>query len=274
MSEPNDSLNDVAVHLEDVTFLRGARVILNGIHWTVRRGEFAALLGPNGCGKSTTARILLGYLWATRGRVTVEGKLFGESNLDELRKIVRLVQPNGQFDLDGDLSVREAVRTGVTGTLGAYRKITPQQEAHADEMLQRVGMGRSADNLYGLCSTGERARTLLARALVSRPALLILDEATSGLDIRGREELLAVLDRVAGEADRPTVITITHHVEESPRATTNVLLLDDGIVAAQGHPRDALTSERLSRVYDCPVELHEQDGRYFLQAMTKGWNVE
>lgn len=270
----NDIENGVAVHLHDVSLLRGPRTILNGINWKVNAGEFAAILGPNGCGKSTTARILLGYLWATRGQVMVAGKLFGESNLDDLRKIVRLVQPNGPFDLDSELSVREAVRTGVTGTLGAYRKITEAQEARADEMIQRVGLRRSADSLYGHLSTGERARALLARSLVSRPVLMILDEATSGLDIRGREELLAVLDGVADRPDRPTVITITHHVEELPRATSNVLMLDNGQVAAAGRPGQVLTSEMLSRVYGCPVELQERDGRYFLHAMTKGWKVQ
>jgi len=274
MSEPNNSPNPVAVHLENVFFLRGQRMILNGINWTVRAGEFAALLGPNGCGKSTTARILLGYLWATRGQVTVNGRKFGETNLEDLRKIVRLVQPNGQFDLDGELSVREAVRTGVTGTLGSYRPITAAQEQHADELIERVGLRRLADDKYGLCSTGERARALLARAMVSRPALMILDEATSGLDIRGREELLAVLDSIAAEKDRPTVIIITHHVEELPRATSNVLLLDNGDVSAVGRPGEVLTSERLSRVYGCPVELQERDGRYFLHALTHGWRID
>ncbi|HEX8324506.1 MAG TPA: ATP-binding cassette domain-containing protein [Tepidisphaeraceae bacterium] len=273
MKSINDSQIFPAVHFDSVTVRRGEREILWGIDWRVEAGEFAALLGPNGSGKSTMARVMLGYLWATRGQVRVAGRLFGETNLHDLREIVRLVQPNGEFDLDGTLSVREAVRTGVGGTLGAYRRATAEQERRVDELIERVGLTRASGGLYGHLSTGERVRCLLARALVNRPTVLILDEPTSGLDVRGREELLAVLEDLATEADRPAVVMITHHVEELPRATTNVLLLDEGRVAAAGRPADVLTSERLSAVYGCPVELRETDGRYFLHAVTRGWRV-
>ncbi|MGC4031556.1 MAG: ATP-binding cassette domain-containing protein [Tepidisphaeraceae bacterium] len=273
MNPANDNPNSAAVHLDGVVVSRGEREIIRDVSWRVENGEFAALLGPNGSGKSTLARVMLGYLWATRGRVRVAGNLFGETNLHDLREIVRLVQPNGQFDLEPTLSVREAVRTGVTGTLGAYRPATPEQENRVDELIERVGLTRAAGGQYGLLSTGERVRSLLARALVSRPKILILDEPTNGLDIRGREELLSVLEDIATEPDRPTVIVITHHVEELPRATTNVLLLDDGRVSASGKPAEVLTSERLSTVYGCPVELNQTDGRYFLHAVTRGWRV-
>lgn len=273
MKTLNDTQNPPAVHFNSVRLSRGTREILRGITWTVAAGEFAAILGPNGSGKSTLARMMLGYLWATRGQVTVAGRVFGETNLHDLREIVTLVQPNGQFDLEPTLSVREAVRTGVGGTLGAYRPATPEQEARVDELVQRVGLTRAAGNHYGHLSTGERVRALVARSLVNRPKILILDEPTSGLDIRGREELLSVLEDLAAGPDRPAVIMITHHVEELPRATTNVLLLDDGTAACQGKPSDVLNSALLTRVYGCPVELRETDGRYFLHAVTRGWRV-
>ena len=273
MNSANDSHNPPAVHFENVVVSRGVREILKGVSWRVEAGEFAGLLGPNGSGKSTLARVMLGYLWATRGQVRVNGLLFGETNLHDLRQTVRLVQPNGQFDLEPTLSVREAVRTGIAGTLGAYRPLTAEQDARVDGLIDRVGLARAAAGRYGELSTGERVRALVARALVARPTVLVLDEPTSGLDVRGREELLAVLEDLAAGADRPAVITITHHVEELPRATTNVLLLDDGAAAATGRPADVLTSERLSRVYGCPVELRETDGRYFLHAVTRGWRV-
>ena len=262
-----------AVHLDGVRLSRGEREILRGLSWQVAAGEFAAILGPNGSGKSTLARVLLGYLWATTGEVVVAGRRFGETNLHDLRTIVRLVQPNGQFDLEPTLSVREAVRTGVGGTLGAYRSATAEQEARVDTLVERVGLTRAAGGRYGELSTGERVRALVARSLVGRPTVLILDEPTSGLDIRGREELLSVLEDLAEEPDRPALIMITHHVEELPRATTNVLLLDDGRSAGQGRPGEVLTSDLLTRVYGCPVELRETDGRYFLHAVTRGWRV-
>lgn len=274
MKSVNDSQKLPAVQFDSVVVSRGQREILRGISWQVEAGEFAALLGPNGSGKSTMARVMMGYLWATKGHVSVIGRRFGETNLADLREIVRLVQPNGQFDLEPTLSVREAIRTGIAGTLGAYRPATPQQEARVDELIERVGLTRAAGGRYGELSTGERVRALVARGLVNKPAVLILDEPTSGLDVRGREELLAVLEDLATEADRPALIMITHHVEELPRATTNVCLLDDGRVSAQGKPDEVLTSERLSQVYGCPVELREADGRYFLHAVTRGWRVQ
>lgn len=273
MQNSNNTQNPPAVHLQNVRLLRGTREIIRGITWTVGAGEFAAILGPNGSGKSTLARMMLGYLWATTGQVTIAGRVFGETNLHDLREIVALVQPNGPFDLEPTLSVREAVRTGVGGTLGAYRPATPQQEARVNELIERVGLTRSATNKYGNISTGERVRALVARSLVNKPTVLILDEPTSGLDIRGREELLSVLEDLSTEPDRPAVLMITHHVEELPRATTNVLLLNDGQAAAQGEPGHVLESALLSRVYGCPVELRETDGRYFLHAVTRGWRV-
>lgn len=273
MQSDHDSHNPPAVHLHHVGIRRGERTILTDINWTVASGQFAALLGPNGSGKSTIARILLGYLWATVGQVTVNGKKFGETNLHDLRETVRLVQPNGQFDLEPELSVREAIRTGVGGTLGAYRPATAEQETRVDALIARVSLTRTAGNRYGNVSTGERVRTLVARALVGRPSVLILDEPTSGLDVRGREELLSVLEDLAAEADRPATIVITHHVEELPRATSNVLLLEEGRVAASGRPKDVITAERMSRVYGCPVDIAERDGRFFLHALTKSWRL-
>jgi iron complex transport system ATP-binding protein len=161
----------------------------------------------------------------------------------------------------------------VGNTLGAYRPATPEQEQRVDDLIDRVGLARLTGGQYGTLSTGERVRALLARALVNRPTLLILDEPTSGLDIRGREELLSVLEDLATEADRPALVLITHHVEELPRATSNVLLLDDGASDGQGKPADVLNSELLSRVYGCPVELRVTDERYFLHAVTRGWGV-
>lgn len=273
MNPQNHSQNPPAVHFQHVELWRGPRQIIRGIDWQVAQGEFAAILGPNGSGKSTLARMMLGYLWATRGQVTIAGRKFGETDLQELRKIVSLVQPNSQFDLEPTLSVREAVRTGVGNTLGAYRPATPEQEQRVDDLIDRVGLSRATAGQYGTLSTGERVRALLARALVNRPTLLILDEPTSGLDIRGREELLSVLETLATEPDRPALVMITHHVEELPRATSNVLLLDDGRSAGQGQPATVLNSELLTRVYGCPVELRVTDERYFLHAVTRGWGV-
>lgn len=258
-----------AVEIRDVILLRNDRPILDGVSWSVRAGEQAAILGPNGSGKSTLTRVLMGYLWPSRGEVSVLGRRFGETNLNELRTLVRLVQPNGPFELDPALTVRDGVFTGYEGTLGVFSEPTPHQVRHVEEMIDRVGLSRVASSPYGQLSTGERLRTQLARALVVKPAVLILDEPTAGLDIRGREELLLLVDQLSESPEAPAVLMVTHHVEELPLRTTNVLLLDDGRVAAKGAPDAVLTSASLSRVYRCPVDVTRRDGRFYLHATGK-----
>lgn len=260
-----------AVELRAVGLQRNDRQILRQIDWTVHAGEQAAILGPNGAGKSTLTRILMGYLWPTRGEVTVLGRRFGETNLNELRALVRLVQPSGPFEVDSALSVRDVIFTGYEGTLGVFSEATREQMVHVDEMVDRVGLSRVAHGAYGQLSTGERLRTQLARALVVKPAVLILDEPTAGLDIRGREELLLLIDELSSREDAPAVIMVTHHVEELPLQTTNVLLLDDGRCAALGTPQTVLTGDLLSRVYRCPVDVTRRDGRFYLHATGKPW---
>jgi iron complex transport system ATP-binding protein len=273
MTVANDTRNPPAVHLAGVGVLRGERVILEGIDWRVEAGEFAAVLGPNGAGKSTLTRLLMGYLWATWGQVTVLGNVYGRSNLNDVRTAVRLVQPAGPFDFDPELPLRSVVATGFDGTLGLYDAVDAGRWAAADAMIDRVGLGHVRGNRYQTLSSGERVRTQVARALVAEPKLLILDEPTAGLDIRGREELLAVVDSLQHHPRRPAVIVVTHHTEELPRATSNVLLLAEGRNAGAGRPESVLRGDVLSRVYDCPVDVRRIDGRYYLHATSRDWTT-
>ncbi|MBC7785311.1 MAG: ATP-binding cassette domain-containing protein [Burkholderiales bacterium] len=272
MNPAHDIRNAAAVQIKDIAVLRGQRVILEDICWTVEAGQHAAILGPNGSGKSTLARILLGYLWPTRGSVVVAGRVFGETNLHDLRKLVRLVQPNGPFQIDDALSTRDAVSTGFDGTLGVYDACTDPQRRVVEEWLERVGLAGVADSAFGHLSTGERVRALLARALVGGPQVLILDEPTAGLDIRGREELLSALSDLAGDSrGSPTIIMVTHHVEDLLPSTSNILLLDRGQAAAVGTLPEVLRPELLSRVYNCPVDVRQINGRYYLHATSRSW---
>ncbi len=277
MKRESSSLSNAAdaIDISNVWLLRNDRPILRDVSWRVRAGEQAAILGPNGSGKSTLSRILLGYLWASRGTVRVAGRLFGETNLNDLRQIVRLVQPTLPYEIDPALSVREVVFTGFEGTLAVYSAMTDAQAKRVGEMIDRFGLHHIAGGAYGHLSTGEKLRTQLARAMVVRPSVLILDEPTAGLDIRGREELLDLLDSMANDTDGPppAMIMVTHHTEELPRRTSNVLLLDDGAANVTGTPEVVLTGGRLSKVYGCPIDVHVAEGRYYLHARPRmsGW---
>ena len=262
-----------AIHLERVGVRRGKRWILRDVSWRVPAGTCAAILGPNGSGKSTLARILTGHLWPTTGACRVLGGLFGETDLNELRRSIRLLQPAGPYDIDAELTAREVVLTGFFGTLGLFDAVNDEMRAEADRVLRQVGLTELAEQPYATMSSGERVRSLIARALVRRPGLLLLDEPTAGLDLLAREQVLATVQGLfrSGAGDRPTVVLITHHVEELPPATSRVLILSEGKVAAEGEPGGVLRPEVLSEVYRCPVQVRESQGRYYLEVSPAMW---
>jgi iron complex transport system ATP-binding protein len=195
----------------------------------------------------------------------VLGNRFGEVDLREVRRDVRLVQPAGPYDIDANLTAREVVLTGFFSTLWLYDAVTDEMIAEADRLLGQVGLAHVADHSYATLSSGERVRSLIARALVLKPRVLLLDEPTAGLDLLAREQVLATVAAMfegpAGEeGGPPTVVLITHHVEELSPVTSEVLLLDEGRVAAAGGPEAVLRAEVLSRVYRCALEVSRQGG--------------
>lgn len=270
---PAVNLRQRALYLENVGLLREGRWILKDVSFSVPRGEMAAILGPNGSGKSTFARLLCGYLWPTTGQIEVLGHRFGQTDLNALRRSIALVQPAGPYDVDGTLSAREVVLTGVEGTLALYRAIEARERDQAMRLLEQVGLRSVAEHPYRTLSSGERLRCLIARALIKRPGLLILDEPTAGLDLLAREQVLATVDLLIRHQGEPstTVLLITHHVEELTPTTRQVLLLEHGQVAASGTPQEVLNEPILSRVYGCPVSVRQESGRWSLHVHPDGW---
>jgi iron complex transport system ATP-binding protein len=261
-----------AIDLERVTVLRGERKILRNITWRVPAGACAAILGPNGSGKSTLARVIMGQMWPTTGDVRVLGQRFGETDLNQLRASIRLVQSSGAVEFDPDETTLNVALSGFFGTVGLYDAVTPAMGRTAARLLRQVGLAREAQQPYRTLSSGERMRCLIARALVVEPRLLILDEPTAGLDLLARERVLATVQQlVETHADPPAVLMITHHVEELLPATSQVLLLKDGRAAAAGPPRALLSAAVLSRVYDFPVHVTRRGGRYWLQVHPSAW---
>jgi iron complex transport system ATP-binding protein len=260
-----------AIDLNGVGVRRGQRWILRDVDWIVPSGACAAILGPNGCGKSTLARVIAGHLWPTAGACIILGGRFGEADLPALRKSIRLVQPAGPYDVDATLTAIEVVETGFFGTLDLYHFPDAEMRRRATELLDQVGLARVADHVYSTLSSGERMRSLIARALASRPKLLLLDEPTAGLDLMAREQVLATVASLLAAEEHPTVVMITHHVEELPPQTTHALLLNDGQVAAKGSLAEVLRADVLSEVYRCPLEVAQAQGRYYVTVHPAAW---
>jgi len=264
-----------AIQLNGVGVQRAERWILRDVNWRIDSGACVAILGPNGSGKSTLTRILAGHLWPTAGEVNVLGGQFGETSLPELRKQIRLVQAAGPYDVDPELTCHQVVLTGFFSTIGLYAETTARQQAEADRMIRQVGLGHVREHRYSTLSSGERVRALIARALVVRPSLLLLDEPTAGLDLLAREQVLATVQRMfepsAADEPPPTTIMITHHVEELPPAISQILLLSEGRPAALGTPAQVLDAAVLSPVYGCPVQVRRSGPRAYLEVHPDAW---
>lgn len=257
-------MNAHAVSLGGVSAVRQGQVILDDISLTVPAGTCCAILGPNGSGKSALVAVLSGYLWPSTGTVTVNGATFGRVDLAAVRRRIGLIEPSRAPKFDPQMPVREVAATGLFGTimLPLREEVEPEQWRRVDEELAAVGLDAIADRAYGDLSSGEQMKTLLARALVSDASVLLLDEPTVGLDMGSRAACIAVLDRLLERRDPPTLVIVSHHLDELPRAVDKVVLLKDGKVEDQGPPDKLLTSASLSRLFDCRVEVFKNDGRF------------
>lgn len=268
-----------AIDARDLVLRRGSTTILDHVTCRVERGQAVAILGPNGCGKTTFARTLVGQLFPTAGSLRVLGQTLGHTDIRALRKRIGLVNPTTDNNfahvtgavVDASLTTTDAVCTGYFASVGLYDVPTAQQRDHARQLLGSVGLSHRLDHTLGQLSTGEQRRALIARALVHTPELLILDEPTAGLDLRGREQVLATVDQLLSSPNPPAVLMITHHVEELPRQTMQVFLMQNGRFVAQGLPEQVITPEQLSSVFGCKVFVQQRHGRYWLEVLPEAW---
>ncbi|MFE0177716.1 ABC transporter ATP-binding protein [Streptomyces sp. NPDC059002] len=254
------------LHAADVTVVRAGRPILEDVSLTVRPGEHWALLGANGAGKSTLLSLCGAVSHPTHGTVEVLGRRLGSVDLRDLRAYVGHVNP--RHPLRSALPVRDVVLTGLTNSvepLPRWRP-TPEQRERADRLIGLLGLAHRSDARWPTLSQGERGRTLIARSLMPRPRLVLLDEPATGLDLAGRERLLDSLDALRAAHPALASVLVTHHLEELPAGTTHALLLREGRALASGTVDEVLTSDRISKCFDHPVHLERRDGRWAVRA--------
>ena len=253
-----------AASLDDVWLKISPQDVLSGVSLTVPAGTITALVGPNGCGKSTIARMLAGFLFPSRGAVNILGHRLGTVSVHHLRERVKLVQPAMPLEPADEMKVRDVVLTGAFGTIDLHDEPTRAHHARADDLIARLGLDRVEGSSFRTCSSGERMRAHIARALMSRPALLILDEPTSGLDLPMREGLLLTLAVIARSDDAPAILLVTHHLDEIPPAATHAVLMSTGRVHAAGAPRDVLRSDLMSEAFRFPIAVtRTEDDRFY-----------
>ncbi|PQP43772.1 ABC transporter ATP-binding protein [Mycolicibacterium austroafricanum] len=254
------------LELADVTFRRNGKQIIDGISLTVNEGEHWALLGPNGAGKSTLLGFCAAVTFPTSGTVRILGEQMGRVDLAKLRHHIGHVNPRHQ--LQYSLTVRDVVMTGITATIDTPMRWTASSEesARADAMIAAVGLAHKADDVWPTLSQGERGRTLIARALIAEPRLLLLDEPSTGLDVAAREQLLETIDSLDQTHPEVASILVTHHLEELPITTTHALLIAEGRTVASGPARETISTETVSEAFAHPVVVGFDEGRWTARA--------
>lgn len=254
--------------LDAVGVRRGTSWLLSDITWIVRSDERWVLLGPNGAGKSTLLAVASTRLHPTSGSVEILGERLGMTDVFGLRPQIGLVGASIVESIPAREHVRDVVVTAAWGITGRWREEYDLADVRrADRLLRLMGVSDLADRRFGTLSDGERKRALIARALMTDPEMLLLDEPAAGLDLGGREQLVRRLGDMAADPAAPTTVLVTHHVEEIPPGFTHAILLRAGTVVAQGRVEDVLVNEALSATYGVPLDVQRRDGRWFARAL-------
>jgi iron complex transport system ATP-binding protein len=261
--------NTTILAVSELRIRRGTTHILDSVSWSVRKGEHWVILGANGSGKTSLLSALTGYLESTSGTIEVFGERFGRSDWRELRKRIGLVSSSIRQWMAEDEPALETVASGKFAMIDYWGPITRADRQRALRILTDVECAGLRDRPWRFLSQGERQRVLIGRALMSRPPLLILDEPCAGLDPAAREHFLQFLERLGTSRSAPTLVLVTHHVEEIMPVFTHLLLLKQGRVLASGETHKLLNSRLLSEVFGSRMKLGRRNHRYILSVLDK-----
>ena len=250
------------LNVERLTITRDGTTILSALDWTVRPGEHWVILGANGSGKTSLLSALTGYLTPSSGTVSLLGETFGETDWRKLRERVGIVSSSIRQKVPDWDSTELVIIGGKYAMLDYWGPVRKADKRDAAEMMQRTECAHLARREWGVLSQGERQRVLIARALMAKPAVLILDEPCAGLDPVAREHFLDFLKRLISTKDAPSLLFVTHHVEEIIPPLTHALLLASGKVSAFGEKKTVLTTKNLSAAFGAKVSLRKSGDSY------------
>jgi len=255
------------LELSQVSVVRGGSRILDQIDWTVRSDERWVVLGPNGAGKTTLLQIAAASMHPTEGTATLLDERLGRSDVFDLKPRIGLASSAMAKRIPADETVIDVVLTAAYAVTGRWNEVYEDVDVkRAQRVLGEWRLGAFEGRRFGTLSDGEQKRVQIARAVMTDPELLLLDEPAASLDLGSREELLQLLGGFASEPESPAMVMVTHHVEEIPRGFTHVLLLAGGTIRAAGPLFETLTSDALSDTFGLGIELSESDGRFTARA--------
>jgi len=241
----------------------GVATLLNGIDWRIEDGDRWVIIGPNGAGKTTLLAILAAQLHPTAGTVTLLGETLGKVDVFELRPRIGIASQAVAARIPGHEKVLDVVLSAAYGIVGRWREAYDDTDVRrAERLLRTWDVASLANRNMGTLSEGECKRVEIARAQMTDPELLLLDEPSGGLDLAGREKLVQGLTRFCLDPAAPTTVLVTHHLEEIPQGITHAMLLSDGATVAAGPLESTLTSENLTNAYDMPLRVTHEDGRW------------
>lgn len=250
--------------LESVDLVRNENQILKSVNLSIDPNEHLVIVGPNGAGKSSLIDIVAGYQFPTRGSVTILGKTLGYTNLAELKLSIGYVGPRIELMMDPRERVFDAVISAAYAIVGRWQETYSDVDiARAEVVLEQLGMKSFSNREFGSLSAGEKKKVEIARALMNDPELLILDEPAASLDLPAREDLLAQLNKLMNSGYSPSILMVTHHIEEIASGFTNAILLKQGEVIFSGRIDEVITESKLSELFGAGIKLVQNDGRRF-----------
>ncbi|PID54395.1 MAG: iron ABC transporter ATP-binding protein [Micrococcales bacterium] len=255
------------LRLTGVTLIRDGNALLDAVDWRVDQGQRWVVLGPNGAGKTTLMHIAAARMHPTSGEVTILDEVLGAVDVFELRPRIGLASAALAERLPPGEAVRDIVMTAAYGVSGRWKEAYEDLDTRrADELLAALGVAQLGDRRFGTLSEGERKRVQIARALMTDPELMLLDEPAAGIDLGAREDLLLRLAALAARPDAATMVLVTHHIEEIPPGFTHALLLREGRVVAGGELADTLTDHNLSETFGIGVRVSRHEQRWTARA--------
>jgi iron complex transport system ATP-binding protein len=257
-------LQKPVIDLKNVTVVQDGFKILNDISLEIMPGKCCAIIGPNGAGKSALVAVMSGYLWPQSGTVSAFGETFGDVDIQSVRGKTGIIEPSRMPHFDEGLTVRDVIATGLFGMLMLpfYRTITPRQWKKVDAQIRFFKLQKQASLEIGTLSSGEQTKVLIARAMISEPKMLILDEPTNALDIGNRAMVVKFLNKLRKQKNPPAIVIISHHLDELPKSLDHAVLLKSGKIVSQGTPRNVFTSRNLSKTFGCKVRVLKNKGTY------------